>query len=180
MRGLEEGIMAQDFKRKAIRPPAGILPDGILIGGLAAVLLIVLGVFAYRMMTRTPGPDLTADRSAIEQSHVPVDRDPHPKFRSTSAELRHKGAAEDAVTRLSDITHNQRAVSGQRVELKNVQVESANGNSFRIREGTDTMAVVGPAGTPALKGGQHVSLSGRVDATGGQVRINATRVDLHD
>jgi hypothetical protein len=56
------------------------------------------------MITRTPEPDLTADRSAIEQSQVPVDRDPHPKFRSTSAELRHKGAKEDAVTRLSDLT----------------------------------------------------------------------------
>ncbi len=172
--------MAQDFKRKAIRPPAGVLPDGILIGGLAAALLIVLGVFAYRMMTRTPGSDLTADRSAIEQSQVSVDRDPHPKFRSTSAELRHKGAGEDAVTRLSDLMQNKRAVSGQRVELKNVEVESANGDSFRIREGTDTMAVVGPAGTPALKGGQHVSLSGRVEATSDAVRINATRVELNN
>ena len=172
--------MAQDFKRKAIRPPAGRLPDGILIGALAAALLIVLGVFAYRMMTRPYEPDLTADRSAIERSQVPADRDPHPKFGSTSAELRHKGAAEEAVTRLSDIRQNQRVVSGQRVELKNVEVESANGNAFWVKDGRDKIAVVGPAGTPTLKGGQHVSLSGRVEATSDAVRINATRVDLHD
>jgi hypothetical protein len=71
-------------------------------------------------------------------------------------------------------------VSGQRVELKNVEVESADGSSFWIKDGTDKIAVVGPAGTPALQGGQHVSLSGRVEATSEAVRINATRVQVND
>ncbi len=164
--------------RSPIQPPTRRLPDGILIGALAFVLLIVLGVFAYRMITRPSEPDFTADRSAIQHSKLPADRDPQPKFRSTDDELRNRG--EDAVTRLSELTHDQRAVAGQRVELKDVEVESANGNSFWVKDGGDKVAVVGPAGTPSLKGGQHVSLSGRVASTSTGIRIDATRVELND
>jgi hypothetical protein len=165
--------------RSPIKPPTGRLPDGILIGALALVLLIVVGVFAYRMTTRPTHPDLAVDRSAIEQSRAPRDRDPQQKFESTSDELKNRGG-DETVTRLSDITRNQQAVSGRRVELKDVEVESANGNTFWVKAGADKIAVVAPTGTPALKGGQRVALSGRVDVTDGQVRINATRVDVDD
>ena len=180
--------------RSPIRPSTGRLPDGILIGALALVLLIVLGVFAYRMVTRPPDPDLTRDRSSVDSAgeRLPGGSDPQPKFGNSRDELEHRGAGERPqgpmpvlgsvapVTRLSDIRKDRRPVSGQPVELKDVEVESANGNSFWIKDGKDRIAVVGPAGTPALKGGQHVSLSGRVEATSDAVRIDATRVELND
>jgi hypothetical protein len=86
----------------------------------------------------------------------------------------------DPVTRLSDITRDRRPVPGQRVELKDVEVDSADAHSFRIREGNDTMEVVAPAGTPPLRRGERVSVSGRVETAGGEARINATRVERKD
>lgn len=172
--------MAQDRNRSdgAAAGPRGRLPDGLLIGGLTLILLIVIGIFAYRMSTRPTVPDAdAADRArAGGEARTPGDFDPQPKFRNTRDELEFRGEPQQAATRLSDITR----VSGQRVELKDVEVESADAHSFRIGDGKNTIAVVAPAGTPALRSGEHVSVSGRVETQGGDARIEATRVERTD
>jgi len=184
--------MAQDENGSVIRAPRRRLPEGTLIAALTLLLLVVVGIFVYRMSTRSAEPDIGRDRSSVDRAgeRLPGGSDPQPKFGNTRDELEHRGAGErpqgpmprlgsvEPVTRLSDITGDRRPASGQRVELKDVEVESANGHSFRIKDGKDSVAVVGPAETPALKDGQRVSISGRVEASGDTIRINATRVDV--
>ncbi|HKH73255.1 MAG TPA: hypothetical protein VKA59_17985 [Vicinamibacterales bacterium] len=169
-------------------------PDRTLIAGMTLLLLVVIGVFVSRMIIRPSEPDRASDRSPVDRAgeRLPAGFDPQPKFGSTRDEVEHRGAGEEPqgpmpglgsvepVTRLSDITGRRRAVSGQRVELKDVEVESADAVSFWIKDGKDKIAVVGPAGTPSLRGGQRVSVSGQVDVSGRDARINATRVELND
>lgn len=174
-------------------PRARRLPEGVLVGGLTLLLLVVIGIFVYRMSTRPAQPDVAAvDPSPVDKGgeRLPGGFDPQPKFGSTRDELEHRGAGErpqgpglgslEPATRLSEITQDRRPVSGQQVELKNVEVDSTEAQSFVIRDGDDTMVVVVPAGTPALRRGDRVSVSGRVETTRGGTHINATRVERQD
>jgi hypothetical protein len=174
--------MAQDGNaRDEVTRRSRRVPDRTLITLMTVLLLVIVGIFVYRMSTRPAEPDLAGDRSSVDSAgeQLPGGSDPQPKFGSTRDEIENRGGGSvDAVTRLSDITDDRQAVSGQRVELKDVEVESASADSFWITDGDDTIAVVAPAGTPALRDGQRVSISGRVEANGGNVRINATRVQV--
>ena len=189
--------MAQDENnsRAAGRQRTARLPEGLVVIVLTLLLLVVIGIFVYRMSTRPALPEVAAvEPSPVDRARerLPGGFDPQPTFRSTRDELEFRGARErpqgpmpglgtsEPVTRLSEITQDQRPASGQRVELKDVEVDSANGQSFVIREGDDTMVVVAPAGSPRVRRGDRVSVSGRVETTGSESRINATRVERQD
>jgi hypothetical protein len=174
--------MAQDPNANDVTPRSRRVPDRTLITLMTVLLLVIVGIFVYRMSTRPAEPDSAGDRSSVDRAgeQLPGGSDPQPKFGSTRDEIENRGGGRsaDAVTRLSDITDDRHSVSGQRVELKDVEVESASADSFWIKDGDDKIAVVAPAGTPALRDGQRVSVSGRVEASGDSVRINATRVEV--
>jgi hypothetical protein len=189
---INDGTVNESSSRPSVSRRPGRTPDRTLIAIMALLLLLVGGVFIYRMSNRSAEPQVTGDPSSVDRAgeRLPGGFDPQPKFGSTRDELEHRGAggrpqgpmpglgSVDPVTRLSDVTEVRRPVSGQRVELKDMEVESASGNSLWIKDGDDRVAVVAPAGTPALRGGQRVNLSGHIEANGGEVRINATRVEL--
>ena len=186
--------MAQDENRGAAQPRAARMPERLVVGVFTLFLLVVIGIFVYRMSTRPAPPGVAAaDASPGDRAgeRLPGGSDPQPKFGSTRDELENRGVGErpqgpmpglgtsEPVTRLSDVTQD-RPVSGQRVELKDVEVDSVDGQSLVIRDGDDTMVVVAPAGAPQLRRGERASVSGRVETTGGESRIKATRVERLD
>lgn len=193
----KDQVMAQDenSSRAAGRQRTARLPEGLVVGVLTLVLLVVIGIFVYRMSTRPARPEVAAaDLPPVGRAdeRSPGGFDPRPTFRSTRDELEFRGAGKrpqgpmpglgtsEPLTRLSEITQDRQPASGQRVELKDVEVDSANGQSFVIRDGDDTMVVVAPDGSPRVRRGDRVSVSGRVETSGSESRINATRVERLD
>ena len=65
---------------------------------------------------------------------------------------------------------------GRRVSLSDVEVQSAQGNQFWVRDGDNKFAVIAPDGSPAFRDGEHVDMSGRVEADAGSFRIRADRI----
>ncbi len=165
------------------------------VGGIAAVFLIVAAVFAYWSVTdrggdseldREPSTVGTAgsDNSAEES---PGGFDPVPEHDSTRDELEFRGATETAegpaglstaepLTELGGMLEERpQDVAGRRIDVQDVDVESAEGNTFVIRDGEARASVIGSS--TAVRPGQQVNVSGTVEPDGsGSSRIRATRV----
>lgn len=181
--------MAEEEKSWLRRRTEGF-PEGLVITVLMLVLLVIVGVFVYRMSTRPPTPDLALERSSVDRARrtVPDDFNPKPRFERTRDELRFRGAGDrtrepdleglEPMTRLADIASGDpQAIDGRRVELTDVEVQPSSGHSFAVTDGDETVPVDAPIGAPEFRQGQRVSISGRVAANDGVVRIEATRVE---
>ena len=67
---------------------------------------------------------------------------------------------------------------GRTLELRNVEVERAEGNTFWVRDGDDRASVITSGGMPTVRAGQRVDVTGTIESGGDDVRIRATRVDV--
>ena len=116
-----------------------------------------------------PDPDHDSTRDEIEfRGGGEPSQGPNPAL-STTAPLTELGAA---------LEDSPRDVAGRRIDLKDVDVDSAQGNVFWVRDGSARAQVVGPAGTE-VRTGQRVNVTGTVEADGGgSTRIRADRVDV--
>jgi hypothetical protein len=56
-----------------------------------------------------------------------------------------------------------------------VQVERADGDTFWVRSGDRSVAVVAPGGMPTVRAGQRVDITGARESNG---RIRASRIDV--
>ena len=110
---------------------------------------------------------------------------PSPRPGSTKEELELRGAGEGPqglgltgpVTRLTDVAAAAQT-SGQRVEIRDVQVDHAEGSTFWIRDGNTTVMVVTAGGVPTVKAGQNVDVAGTIEGSGANARIRASRIDV--
>ena len=81
------------------------------------------------------------------------------------------------MTSLSDLHHVNGVYADRPVDLKDVKVESADGNRFWVREGNDRLQVLASDGAAAVKPGTHVDVAGRVERNAdGTLYIHASRV----
>lgn len=169
--------MAQENARRDRR-----MPEGTLMAILTLVMMVAIGAYIIRSARsqRAQQQVAAATSSPIgrPEARVPIDADPQPTFRTTRDEINNRGADLEPLTRLSYITGGS-GVTGHRVELQNVEVVSASGSLLSIKDGNDSAIVIVPDGT-AVRAGQHVNVSGRVEAADGSVRIAATRVAASD
>jgi hypothetical protein len=62
--------------------------------------------------------------------------------------------------------------------LTNAAVDRADGDRFWIRTGDTTLMVIAPGGTPTVRGGQQVNVTGTIEVTGDTKRIRASRIDV--
>jgi hypothetical protein len=165
------------------------------LGVLAIVFLIVGGVFAWVLVERQLGkggrtPDSqTIGTSGNIRDNTPGGFNPTPAPDTTRDELEFRGIpdepepqsaaqgpSEDYVT---DASEAQNAAAGSRVRLTNVAVDRADGGTFWIRAGDTTLMVIAAGGTPTVRGGQQVNVTGTIDVTaGGTRRIRASRIDV--
>ena len=61
--------------------------------------------------------------------------------------------------------------------MDDVKVERAEGDTFWVRSGDRSVAVMAPGGMPTVKAGQRVDITGTRESSG---RIRATRIDVKE
>jgi hypothetical protein len=110
--------------------------------------------------------------------------------RSTDNELERRGGVEDfgqgkgqvlrdtdPLTSISEVMRKPNYDSGRAVDLKNVTVDSAQGNRFWIHDGSNKVEVIAPEGAATPKAGAHVHVVGHVEDTGDSARIRASKIE---
>ena len=163
-------------------------------GVLALVFLIVGAVFAWVFVQRELGKGgRTPDSQTIGTSgaqnireDTPGGFDPAPDPDNTRDELEFRGipnrpegaAAGASADDVTDASAVKNAAAGSRVRLMNVAVDRADGDTFWIRAGDATLMVIAPGGTPTVRGGQQVNVTGTIETAGNTKRIRASRIDV--
>lgn len=186
----EETTAPQNPPNSMVNPVARTTWLGSSVGILAIVFVIVVAGFGWVLVQRELGKGgRTPNSETIGTSGVrdngPGGFDPAPEPRSTRDELEFRGVGDrpQGPTGLNadDITDAgavKNASAGSRVRLMNVAVERADGDTFWIRAGDATLAVITPGGTPTVRAGQQVNVTGTIEATGETRRIRASRIDV--
>ena len=165
------------------------------LGTLGIVFVVVAAVFTWVMVQRGlgKGPLHRSDPQSIGTSgermrdETPGGFNPTPRPGDTQDELEQRGAGErpqgpmpglaggDEITSFDGLKN---ASVGSRVKLSNVTVESANADTFVVRDDEVTARVVAPGGMPTVRTGQRVNVSGTIEAAGEKARIRASRIDV--
>jgi hypothetical protein len=175
-------VVGPEVRRTAVWTYVGILVGLFLVVG--AVLLFWAGPGLG------PGPDGDrVDPNAVGTSgdHQPREGSPGgfdtaPSHDSTRSELEFRGAGDPPqgpMPGLSGLRNaSADAVKGRSIQLRNVEVERADGDTFWVRDGDDRVSVITAGGTPAVRAGERIDLTGTIEATGDGTRIRATRVEV--
>lgn len=196
----EETTDPRNPPSSVLRPAARRSAVWTYVGGITAVFLIVAAVFAYRAVTDGAGDsELDApEGSAVGTSGDPGRTDPSPggfdpapDRDSTRDELEFKGVGEEPQGPMPGLTaapltelgamleSSPDAVAGRRIDIRDVEVERTDGNTLVIRDGDRRVSVVAPDGSPTVRPGQRIDVSGTVEPDGrGSARIRATRVHV--
>ena len=151
------------------------------VGMFALACVIVTSVFAYVLIQRRlsdfpPSQDseaigTTGARTPPESS--PGGFNPEPEHETARDELKFKGIAQ--ITEADQVAE---AAVGSSVSLDHVTVDRASGSTFWIRDGETTAVVVVPGGTPTVRTGQQVNVSGTIESAGSGRQIRASRIDV--
>lgn len=160
--------------------------------GPVIVLFLIVGFglmyWSARDANRVERPK--AEGVGTSGGSTPGGFDPQPRPDSTRDEIERRGGVDDpaqgpsaalhdnaALTSIGDVAAKPNDVAGRPVDLKNVEVDSVQGNTFWIRDGGDKVEVVAPSGASAPQKGAHVHVVGTVEAFGNSTRVRASKVD---
>ena len=145
---------------------------------------VIAAVFVWVMVQRSlgSGPLHRSDPRAVGTAGTQDERlrsdnspggfNPTPRPGSTADELKLRGSNQTTIARLNDVT------TGSRVNLADVKVDQAQGDTFTIRDDDATATVVVPGGMPTVRAGQRVNISGTLEAAGATPRIRASRIEV--
>ena len=106
--------------------------------------------------------------------------DPHPQPNDARDEIKFRGGDLAPITSVSDLSSvNAETMSGRRVQMDDATVDSESGTTIWVRDGDRKFAVVAPQGTPSVKAGAKIAVSGTIEADGnGAPRIIADRIQV--
>ena len=188
-----------DETRQPQNPPNSMLSRktrravlGSYLGPVVALFVIVgLGLiyWSYRGPS-TPDRDATQTGVGTTGENGPGAFDPTPRADSTRDELEQRGGIDDPkqgptpalrddtpLSDLGDVAKDASFVSGRRVDVQDVEVESVEGNSFWVRDASDRVEVIAPAGASMPSKGAHVHIVGTIEGGGGErARIRASSI----
>jgi hypothetical protein len=165
---------------------------GSYLGPVVALFLIV-GLGLLYWSHRGPSkPDFDTAHVGVGTTGLngPGAGDPTPPPNNARDELERRGGVKDPaqgpmpalrgetpITSLGDLGKDASFVSGRRVDVNDVEVDSVQGNSFWVRDGGDRVEVVAPAGSSMPSKGAHVRVVGMVEGSGGdRPRIRASSI----
>ena len=172
-------VVRPQVRRAAVWTYMGILVAFFVVVGAAFLLLAGSG--------RGPGADggPEVDPNAVGTSGERMPRegspggfDPAPRPESTRDELEARGAGErrPGLRELRDGSSGTAA--GRTIELRNIEVERADGNTFWVKDGNERATVVTAGGMPTVRAGQRIDLTGTIEISDQETRIRATRIDV--
>lgn len=153
-------------------------------GTVVLIVAVIAAAFIWVVVERSlgGGPQHRSDPRAIgtagtqdprlHDESSPGGFNPRPRPGSTADELEFRGSNQTTIASLPG------AAAGSVVNLSDVRVDRANGDTFTIRDGDATATVVVPGGMPTVRAGQRINVSGRLEATGDTPRIRASRIDV--
>jgi len=160
--------------------------------GPLIVLTIVVGLGLVYWSARGPAaPDRPERQQAVGTSGdtTPGGFEPEGRPDSTRDELERRGGVDDPaqgaagrlhdktpLTSVSDVTGKTNDAAGRPVDLKDVEVDSAQGNSFWVRDGDDKVEVTGD-GQSLPRKGAHVHVIGTAEAAGDRILIRASKIE---
>jgi uncharacterized protein YdeI (BOF family) len=180
----EETTEPQNPPNSIVRPRARRRWLASSLGTVVLIVAVIAAVFTWVMVQRSlgGGPLHRSDPRAIgtagtrdgriHDENSPGGFNPVPRPDSTADELRFRGSNQTTIAKLEDAT------TGSQVNLSDVRVERASGDTFTIRDGDDTATVVVPGGMPTVRDGQRINVSGTLEMTGATPRIRASRIDV--
>jgi hypothetical protein len=191
-RQYEETTAPENPPASIVNPTARSTWLGSSVGVVAIVFLVIAAGFFWVLVERQLGkggrtPDSqTIGTSGAVRDNAPGGFDPAPHADNTRDELEFRGVGErpqgpmpgltaGSITEADDVKN---AAAGSSVRLMNVTVDRAEGGTFWIRSGGTTVAVIAPGGTPTVRGGQQVNVTGTIEAAGDAKRIRASRIDV--
>jgi hypothetical protein len=190
-RRYDETVAPSNPPSAVVQPEARRTALRTYLGILVGFFLVVGGALLFWAGNR-PGPaadDARIDADAVGTSGERMPRestpggfDPSPEPGSTAAELEFRGAGEPRQGPMPGLrglkNQSSDAARGRTIELRDVEVERADGNTFWVRDGDDRASVVTAGGMPTVRAGQRVDVTGTLEAGGGDVRIRATRIQV--
>ena len=161
--------------------------------GPVVALFIIVGLGLIYWSNRGPSkPDRDTTRVGVGTTgeNGPGAFDPRPTPGNTREELEFRGGIDDPkqgpmpalrdqtpLTKLGELARDASFVSGRRVDVNDVEVESTQSNTFWVRDGGDRVEVVAAAGSTMPSKGAHVHVIGTAEGTGGErPRIRASSV----
>jgi hypothetical protein len=163
-RDYAETVAPQNPPNAVLRPDVRRGWRWSFLGAAIVAFVIAAGAFAFWTAVDHRDDAGAADPSAVGTSGERLPRegtpggfDPAPSFEKTSDELRFRGGTSDSV------------------KLEGVEVELADGDTFWVRDGNTSIAVVAPGGMPTVRTGQRVDITGTKDASG---NVRASRIDV--
>jgi uncharacterized protein YdeI (BOF family) len=180
----EETTAPQNPPNSMVRPSARRRWFASSFGTVVLICAVIAAVFTWVLVQRSlgSGPLHRSDPQTIgtagtqdgrlHDENSPGGFNPTPRPDSTADELELRGSNATTIAKLRDAT------TGSRVTLSDVRVEAANADMFTVRDGDATATVVVPGGTPTVRGGQRVNVSGTIEAAGDTPRIRASRIDV--
>jgi len=177
-------ILHPDVRRTAVRTYLGII--------VATFVLVAAGLVYWTIRDEGVAPDeepaigTAGEGELVPRGETPGGFEARPEFDSTRDELEYRGAGEPPrgpmpglmapLTTLDNLAGETASLAGRRVELSGVEVERAEGDTFWIRGGDRSVAVVSAGRMPAVRGGQRIDLQGTMEPRGDEVTIRATRI----
>lgn len=160
--------------------------------GPVIALFVIVGIALVYWNTRQPTAPTRPDRDqaiGTAGETTPGGDAPQVHPNTTADELKFRGGIDapaqgpmpnlhdrTAITSIDQILQKPADVAGRSVDLKDVTVDSAQGDSFWVRDGDHKVQVVAAPGVSVQKGA-HVHVIGTVEAVGSTTRVHASKVD---
>ena len=168
-------------RRTAVFTYLGIIVGFFLVVG--AALLFWAGTGAGPI--DEPGrldPDAIGTSGAPRPGEdTPGGFDTAPDHDDTESELEFRGAGEPAqgpMPALRGLGDSSEASTGRRIELRDVEVERADGGTLWIRDGDHRAVVTTSGDMPTVRPGQRVDVTGTIEAGSDGTRIRANRIQV--
>jgi hypothetical protein len=154
-------------------------PNRVLRPIVVFFLVIAAALVYWRTTDRRIDPPGQRDR---EREYVGTTGSPDPRHGNTRDELIYRGAGDAQTAPVSELgglfDEQPSHIIGKHVDLHDVDIAAtAEPGVFWVHDGNTKIEVIAPAGTPAVRPGQRIDVSGTAESdTRGGVRIRAARV----
>ena len=144
------------------------------------ILFVVIGAaLVYWSNQPAPSRSARADRTEIGTiGRTDGGSQPEPPLGNPRDEIKYRGGDLSPITRVDELRDlDARQMTDRRVSIDDAEVDSASGSTLWIRDDDRKVAVIAPAGMPAVKPGTKVSITGHLAADSkGAPQIVADRI----